>query len=434
MPEGKSFPNDTSKSVMVQYAKELGFPIVIKPKDGSLGKGVFTYILSESELDFSIDELKSQFPNEDIMIEKHVEGDDLRLYVVGDKVVGAIKRIPPNVIGDGKSTIRELVRQKNAERKKNPRLINCLIKNRKEIKEFIGRKGLSLDSIPAANEQIFLSKKCNISTGGDPIDVLETLPKEVKELAVRSLQTIPGLRDGAVDILMDQSDGKVNQAVVLEINPTAQSGGILFPVEGRSRDVPKAIVDYYFPETQESPRDNYTMYFQFEDVIEPLFNRDSTMTTVTPAPLGRIYKKKYIVTGDVSNIGYHRGLRKQAFERGLHGHVIGLENGDMEVVVAGLDDEMVDDFKNGLYEDPERGQVESVAEYEFDGFVNIGFEVKLALKTQIEEIKQMRKRLEELDSEIKKAEKEKRKLVNSFSWRVSVPIRIAGGLIKKIKK
>lgn len=112
VPEGKSFPNNTAKEDIIQYAKQIGFPIVIKPKDGSLGKGVFTYILSEGELDFSINELKAQFPHEDIIVEKHIEGDDLRLYVVDNQVVGAIKRLPPNVTGDGKSTIRELVRQK----------------------------------------------------------------------------------------------------------------------------------------------------------------------------------------------------------------------------------------------------------------------------------------------------------------------------------
>ncbi|MBU6081886.1 acylphosphatase [Allobacillus halotolerans] len=434
VPEGKSFPNNTAKEDIIQYAKQIGFPIVIKPKDGSLGKGVFTYILSEGELDFSINELKAQFPHEDIIVEKHIEGDDLRLYVVDNQVVGAIKRLPPNVTGDGKSTIRELVRQKNNDRKKNPRLINCQIKNRKEIKEFIGRKGLTLDSIPEAGKQIFLSKKCNISMGGDPIDVLDSIPNEVKELAIQSLQSIPGLTHGAVDILMNETNGELKKAAVLEINPTAQLGGILFPIKGKSRDIPKALVDYYFPETAPITIDNYSMYFPFYDVIEPLINRQSAVTTVTPAPVGKIYKKKYIVTGEVSNIGYHRGLRKQAFERGLHGYVLGLEGGDMEVVVAGTDPEMVDDFENGFYEDPERGQVEYVYKSNFTGYVNIGFEVKRELKTQIDEIKQMRKDLERIESDIKKSEKERRKLEQSLSWKVSTPIRIVGGLVKKVKK
>ena len=140
------------------------------------------------------------------------------------------------------------------------------------------------------------------------------------------------------------------------------------------------------------------------------------------------------MTGEVSNIGYHRGLRKQAFERGLHGYVLGLEGGDMEVVVAGTDPEMVDDFENGFYEDPERGQVEYVYKSNFTGYVNIGFEVKRELKTQIDEIKQMRKDLERIESDIKKSEKERRKLEQSLSWKVSTPIRIVGGLVKKVKK
>src|SRR5699024_11375560 len=78
------------------------------------------------------------------------------------------------------------------------------------------------------------------------------------------------------------------------------------------------------------------------------------ISTVTPSPEGKIYAKKYTVIGDVQNIGYHRGLRKQAFERHLHGFVMNLENGDIEVVVGGTDPEMVDDFKQALWEDEER--------------------------------------------------------------------------------
>lgn len=84
--------------------------------------------------------------------------------------------------------------------------------------------------------------------------------------------------------------------------------------------------------------------------------------------------------------------------------------------------------------DPERGQVEYVYKSNFTGYVNIGFEVKRELKTQIDEIKQMRKDLERIESDIKKSEKERRKLEQSLSWKVSTPIRIVGGLVKKVKK
>ncbi len=66
------------------------------------------------------------------------------------------------------------------------------------------------------------------------------------------------------------------------------------------------------------------------------------------------------MSGDVQDIGYHRGLRKQAFERYLHGFVMNMENGDIEVVVAGTDPDMVDDFKNALWEDEERANVMEV--------------------------------------------------------------------------
>ncbi|MHC0552915.1 hypothetical protein [Salinicoccus sp. CNSTN-B1] len=53
-------------------------------------------------------------------MEKHFQGEDHRLYVVGDEVVGVFKRDPASVIGNGKDTIQQLLEYKNEERMKIP--------------------------------------------------------------------------------------------------------------------------------------------------------------------------------------------------------------------------------------------------------------------------------------------------------------------------
>ncbi|MFP3489599.1 acylphosphatase, partial [Staphylococcus sp. SIMBA_130] len=89
-----------------------------------------------------------------------------------------------------------------------------------------------------------------------------------------------------------------------------------------------------------------------------------------------------MASGDALDIGYHRGLRKQAFERFLHGYIMTLEEGDIEVVVGGTDPEMVDDFKNGFWEDEERGQVFEIQVDDYYEPIKVGFEIKTDLKTQ----------------------------------------------------
>lgn len=429
VPEGKEFNEESTIEEIKAYAESLGYPVVVKPTDGSFGRGVYTNVLSDGELEFSVQNLREQLNTDRIIIEKYVDGEDFRLYVIENEVVGAMKRIPPNVVGDGKHTIRQLIEQKNLIRQDNPRLINCQIKINNELKDYIGRHNLSLDTVVEEGKQIFLSKKCNISIGGDPIDVLNDISPDAKQIAINALKAIPNMSHGAVDLMVDRN----GQAYVIEVNATAQIGGLLFPIKGESRDIPSAIIDYYFPETKENKGNKSQMFFDFYDVLDPLFNHEASSTTVTPAPLGKVFAKKYIVTGDVQNMGYHRGLRKQAFERELHGYVMSVEDEGIEVVVAGLDPEMVDDFKNGLYEDPERSEVKEVREEPYEGFLNVGFEIKLDLKTQINEINDYKKQLERLDLEIKKEEKKRRKFKQSFSWKVSSPIRLFGAIVKRIK-
>ncbi len=109
VPDGKHFTGNIDNEDILQYANTLGYPLVIKPIDGSFGKGVVANITSEGELMHSLDYVRQELGYQDIIVEQYIPGDDLRLYVVEDKVVGAIKRIPPNIIGDGINSIEALI-------------------------------------------------------------------------------------------------------------------------------------------------------------------------------------------------------------------------------------------------------------------------------------------------------------------------------------
>src|SRR5690625_7939999 len=108
---------------------------------------------------------------------------------------------------------------------------------------------------------------------------------------------MPGFAHGGVDIIINEGDVTKESAVVLELNATAQIGGILFPLEGQSRDIPKAIVDYYFPETIGVTKADSRLYFDMSTVLEPLENRSSQEVEVIPAPMGKMHSKKFIITG-----------------------------------------------------------------------------------------------------------------------------------------
>lgn len=380
VPEGKQFSAEATNEAILEYASSIGYPVVLKPTDGSFGRGVIANITSSGELEYSLAYVRSDLNYSDVIVERYIPGSEHRIYVVDNQVVGAMNRIPPNVVGDGINAIESLVELKNEERELNPRLVSCPIIINQENMDYLGRKGYALDTIPELNQQVFLSDKSNISLGGDPVDVLDELPEEIKRTAVNAIKAIPGLSHGAVDLIINPDKPASEAGYVIELNPTAQLGGLLYPIKGKPRDIPAAIIDYYFPETTAFKVDKTQAYFDFHDVLEPLQSRDANTTTVTPSPLGKLYAKKYTVSGDVQDIGYHRGLRKQAFERYLHGFVMNMENGDIEVVVAGTDPDMVDDFKNALWEDEERANVMEVQVSNYEEPIKVGFEIKVDLK------------------------------------------------------
>lgn len=432
VPEGREFTEDATEAEIISYAKELGYPIVIKPTDGSFGRGVMSDLTSDEECKHALDYVRNELQERNIIVEKHIDGNDYRLYVVDDQVVGAILRIPPNVTGDGINSIDALIDIKNKERGLNPRLATTLIEINQELVDYIGRSGYTLQTVPEKGEVLYLSDKSNISIGGDPIDVLDDLSEEMKQLAVDALRAIPGLTHGAVDLMIEKTDQGKEYGYIIELNPTAQLGGILFPLKGTPRDVPKAIIDYYFPETKEVQTDKEKIYFDYYDVLEPLISRQGETTTVTPAPLGTIHMKKYTVYGDVENHGYHLGLRKQAFERGLHGYVSIVGEGIIDIVVAGTDLAMVDDFIHGITEDEERATVVEIEQETYDGFVKVGFDSRANFKTIEEDMLLLREELTKQNEEIKKLELERRKYHNSMSWKLTAPIRLLGAIRKKM--
>lgn len=431
IPHPKSTLIDISEDIktILEKAIEVGYPVVVKPVNGSFGRGVITNISTPEMLSDVLANYSEKYPYKELLIESYIDAKDFRLYVVGDEVVAAIERIKPHVIGDGKHTVLELVSKKNELRKQNPRLVSCLININSEMKYMLSTQGKELRDIPNSGETVWLGEVHNVSKGGDSKDVLDDLPKNIKDLAISALQSIEGLHHGAVDVLVSDS----GEAYVLELNPTAQIGSLVFPMYGMPRDVPSKIIDYYFPETKTMPYRS-KLFFDFYDLLEPLNNRVATQTVVSTPPLGQVYGRQYTVDGDVLNIDYHRGLRKHAFENKLSGYVSVREDNKIDVVVVGSDLEIVENFDQAIYSDPERSTVTGIEVKNFDEPVKVGFEVKADRKLQLLTLQETSDNIKAIDKDIKYLEKKINKYYRSLSWKITYPVRWGGGLVKVIKQ
>lgn len=244
-PEGRRV---TSEEEAVAAAKELGFPVVVKPMYGNHGNGVFTFLQTEKAVAEAF--AKAQAINEEVLVEKQVIGNDYRLLVVGREVAAAAHRIPACIVGDGQRSIAELVEDANKDPKRGTGHELPLTKLTLDETSLavLEEKGLSPASVPKAGEVIALRHTANLSTGGTAEDVTEEVHPEIKAMAVRAARTI-GLDVAGIDIVAKDISQplEVSGAMVIEVNASPGLRMHLYPQKGQPRDVAGLIVNHLFP-------------------------------------------------------------------------------------------------------------------------------------------------------------------------------------------
>lgn len=176
--------------------------IVIKPAQQLGGKGITLLPETEQEVIQSYNtalEMNRSKGNTKVLGEEFINGENYRFLVVGEKVVGIVWRKSPRVIGNSKNTIRELIDQRNKERKM---LMLKPIPIDSEVEIRLKNADLTLDTIPKEGQEIILRYNCNLSTGGTTEECSNIVDPYYKELAVKATKAL-GLEFGGVDVIAE---------------------------------------------------------------------------------------------------------------------------------------------------------------------------------------------------------------------------------------
>lgn len=233
----------------------LSFPLVVKPSSAAHAHGSSMNIISEDELRRAVrrafDYMKKNKAGKTVLVEEFFTGHDLRLFVIGDRVVSVLQREPAYVIGDGKNTIRTLISAFNQEWRSSIKydLPLCPIPLDTETARRLHRNKMTLNSIPKNEEKVTVRWNANVSTGGRAIDVTDTVHPNIKKLAVQ-IAHIARLEISGVDILCkDLSSGDVSAAnvCVLETNDSPGVDIHHFPFVGKGVNISGMILDHIFP-------------------------------------------------------------------------------------------------------------------------------------------------------------------------------------------
>lgn len=241
----KMINGDTSPTEKMQ------FPLVIKPLDKSGGEGVHVGVRSIEEISKYLAE-HSQY--KEILAEEMLEGEDVRILIVGGKFFAAVKRIPAHVIGDGIHTIFELVENEN---KRRSALFNKdregntfssdldLIVFDEEAQSVVRSQGCAPESIPSAGERFFVRKNANTSTGGVSVDVTDDVCMGIRtqcEAAASSLMmTLAGIDIMTKDLSRPLS--LLEKSGIVEVNASPGLDLHVFTDIGTRRNPVPLIVD-----------------------------------------------------------------------------------------------------------------------------------------------------------------------------------------------
>jgi cyanophycin synthetase len=240
-PEGRTV---TSPDDAWEAAQDIGLPVVVKPIDGNHGRGVFINLYTQQEIEaayaVAIDE------GSEVLVERHIIGDEHRLLVVGNKVVAAAKGETVWVTGDGEHTVHELIQiQINSDPRRgtaeecplNPVRIDSAV----ELE--LARQQLTGTSIPSLDQKVLIQSNGNVA-----FDVTDLVHPDIAHQVALAARVV-GLEIAGVDLVaQDISRPMAEQnAAIVEVNAGPGLLMHLKPASGKPQPVGKEIANHLFP-------------------------------------------------------------------------------------------------------------------------------------------------------------------------------------------
>ena len=225
------------------FLREVG-EVVVKPTRGEQGKGITVGILADSgpdELAAALARAKKQHP--EVLIEQRVSGSDLRLVVIDGRVVAAALRLPPEIIGTGDHTVRELIlaasRRRSAATGGESRIPVD------EVTEAtIAEAGWKLDDVLPEGTRLCVRHTANLHQGGTIHDVTSQVSAELCRVGVAAAEAI-GIPVTGIDLLVPDVAG--DDYAFIEAN---ERPGL---ANHEPQPTAAAFVDYLFPRRPGQP-------------------------------------------------------------------------------------------------------------------------------------------------------------------------------------
>lgn len=242
--EGLSF-SLLQRDGAMRYGEKLGYPLVVKPRRGSVAQHVTTDIRSRDSFVGAIRHVLEYSPR--FIVERYVENSFVyRATVIDYDFVACVKQVPAHVVGDSSSSIRDLVVEKNRTRDDGGDFFHSLVVD-ETTKRLLGELGYTLSSVPENGERVYLQRDPFMRLGGDLEEVTGEMHGDNRRL-FQDVAEYTGMRVVGIDICIPDISisWKKQECAILELNSLPSIEMHHTPSSGESQDVAGALVDLLF--------------------------------------------------------------------------------------------------------------------------------------------------------------------------------------------
>jgi GNAT-family acetyltransferase (TIGR03103 family) len=219
------------------FLQEVG-EVVVKPTRGEQGKGITVGVTADhgpDALAAALARAREQFP--EVLIEQRVMGSDLRLVVIDGRVVAAALRLPPEIIGTGDHTVRELItsgsRRRSAATGGESRIPLDAV-----TEATVAEAGWQLDDVLPQGTRLCVRRTANLHQGGTIHDVTAQVNSELCAVAVAAAEAI-GVPVAGIDLLVPDVTG--SEYAFIEAN---ERPGL---ANHEPQPTAAAFIDFLFP-------------------------------------------------------------------------------------------------------------------------------------------------------------------------------------------
>lgn len=236
-PDTKCFYKKTyNRDNAINALSQLKYPVILKDAQGSNSKGIFPFIYDAGE---ALEVLEEQMPKYRSMIaQTMVFGKEFRLLVLHDRIIGALEMIPPYIMGNGSSTIEQLIKEKQCTTEKRTKIDD-------KLKQLLIDQNVSLETVLPKGKGVYIKKSSSLAEGGEMRDVTDLVHKDIEKICVQASEVI-GKNLAGIDVMCEDISKALEEQSfnIIEINGKPDLYIHYNPKHGETRNVIEEIVRF----------------------------------------------------------------------------------------------------------------------------------------------------------------------------------------------